>query len=66
MAAAIEMGGSLQFYSGGIFSWQCRMQMNHVIIIIGYGTDGSTGLKYWMVSRRCRAGRVFFMRTSMG
>ncbi|WVZ57321.1 hypothetical protein U9M48_007719 [Paspalum notatum var. saurae] len=49
VAAAIEMGGSLQFYSGGVFSGQCGTRMNHAITVIGYGADASTGLKYWIV-----------------
>ncbi|XP_062209306.1 ervatamin-C-like [Phragmites australis] len=49
VAAAIEMGGSLQFYSGGVFSGQCGTRMNHAITVVGYGADASTGLKYWIV-----------------
>jgi KDEL-tailed cysteine endopeptidase len=49
VAAAIEMGGSLQFYSGGVFSGQCGTRMNHAITVVGYGADSSSGLKYWLV-----------------
>nr|CAB3500447.1 unnamed protein product [Digitaria exilis] len=49
VAAAIEMGGSLQFYSGGVFSGQCGTRMNHAITVVGYGADASSGLKYWIV-----------------
>ncbi|CAL4915019.1 unnamed protein product [Urochloa decumbens] len=49
IAAAIEMGGSLQFYSGGVFSGQCGTRMNHAITVVGYGADANTGLKYWLV-----------------
>ncbi|RCV44261.1 hypothetical protein SETIT_9G359300v2 [Setaria italica] len=49
VAAAIEMGGSLQFYSGGVFSGQCGTRMNHAITVVGYGADANTGLKYWLV-----------------
>ena len=49
VAAAIEMGGSLQFYNGGVFSGQCGTRMNHAITVVGYGADANTGLKYWLV-----------------
>ncbi|CAD6204103.1 unnamed protein product [Miscanthus lutarioriparius] len=49
VAAAIEMGGSLQFYSGGVWSGQCGTRMNHAITVVGYGADSSSGLKYWLV-----------------
>ncbi|CAL4931687.1 unnamed protein product [Urochloa decumbens] len=49
IAAAIEMGGSLQFYNGGVFSGQCGTRMNHAITVVGYGADANTGLKYWLV-----------------
>ncbi|PAN49045.1 hypothetical protein GQ55_9G434800 [Panicum hallii var. hallii] len=49
VAAAIEMGGSLQFYKGGVFSGQCGTRMNHAITVVGYGADANTGLKYWLV-----------------
>ncbi|CAN6300475.1 unnamed protein product [Urochloa humidicola] len=49
IAAAIEMGGSLQFYSGGVFAGQCGTRMNHAITVVGYGADANTGLKYWLV-----------------
>lgn len=49
IAAAIEMGGSLQFYNGGVFSGQCGTRMNHAITVVGYGADANTGLKYWIV-----------------
>ncbi|EER94674.1 ervatamin-C [Sorghum bicolor] len=48
VAAAIEMGGSLQFYSGGVWSGQCGTRMNHAITVVGYGAD-SSGVKYWLV-----------------
>ncbi|CAN6289086.1 unnamed protein product [Urochloa humidicola] len=49
VAAAIEMGGSLQFYSGGVFAGQCGTRMNHAITVVGYGADAGTGLRYWLV-----------------
>ncbi|TVU46504.1 hypothetical protein EJB05_06045 [Eragrostis curvula] len=49
VAAAIEMGGNLQYYSGGVFSGQCGQRMNHAITVVGYGADANTGLKYWLV-----------------
>ncbi|KAL6598285.1 hypothetical protein ACP70R_046450 [Stipagrostis hirtigluma subsp. patula] len=49
VAAAIEAGGSMQFYSGGVYSGQCGTRMNHAVTVIGYGVDNASGLKYWLV-----------------
>ncbi|KAK3150131.1 hypothetical protein QOZ80_3AG0228860 [Eleusine coracana subsp. coracana] len=49
VAAGIQMGGNLQYYSGGVFSGQCGARENHGVTVVGYGADASTGLKYWIV-----------------
>ncbi|KAL6894680.1 hypothetical protein ACP4OV_008778 [Aristida adscensionis] len=48
VAAAIEAGGSMQFYRGGVYSGPCGQRMNHAITVIGYGADAG-GQKYWLV-----------------
>jgi cathepsin L len=39
-----------QFYSGGILSDpSCGMQLDHGVLVVGYGTDSSTNTPYWIV-----------------
>lgn len=37
-----------QFYSGGIFSGKCGIDIDHGVTLVGYGT-GNGGLKYWLI-----------------
>lgn len=36
-----------QFYSGGVFDGNCGKQLDHGVLLAGYGTDG--GKDYWLV-----------------
>jgi len=39
-----------QFYSGGILSDpSCGMQLDHGVLVVGYGTDAATSTPYWIV-----------------
>jgi cathepsin L len=39
-----------QFYSGGILSDpSCGMQLDHGVLVVGYGTDSTTNTPYWIV-----------------
>lgn len=48
VSIAIEADQSdFQFYSGGVFDSACGQQLDHGVLIVGYGTDG--GKDYWKV-----------------
>eukprot|EP01006_Ploeotia_vitrea_P041922 TRINITY_DN66587_c0_g3_i1.p1 TRINITY_DN66587_c0_g3~~TRINITY_DN66587_c0_g3_i1.p1 ORF type:complete len:333 (-),score=173.84 TRINITY_DN66587_c0_g3_i1:195-1193(-) len=48
VSVAIEADQSgFQFYSGGVFSGTCGTQLDHGVLVVGYGTD--SGKDYWLV-----------------
>jgi C1A family cysteine protease len=48
VAIAIEADQSgFQFYSGGVFSGTCGKNLDHGVLLVGYGTD--SGTDYWLV-----------------
>jgi cathepsin L len=48
VSVAIEADQSgFQMYSGGVFSGKCGTNLDHGVLVVGYGTDGST--PYWKV-----------------
>lgn len=34
---------------GVYYESECSDQLNHAILVVGYGTDASTGVPYWLV-----------------
>ena len=40
---------SFQFYSSGVFDGECGLSLDHGVLLVGYGTDETTGLDYWIV-----------------
>jgi len=51
VSIAIEADQScFQFYSGGILSDpSCGTQLDHGVLVVGYGTDAATNTPYWIV-----------------
>ena len=47
-------GNGLQFYSGGIYNTtECStITLNHAMLLVGYGTDTSSGRDYWILKNR--------------
>jgi len=49
VAVAINAGGSeFQFYHQGVYTATCTPQLNHAVLVVGYGVD-NTGMEYWKV-----------------
>lgn len=50
VSVAIEADqSSFQFYSGGVMDGQCGDQLDHGVLVVGYGTDSSVNKPYWTV-----------------
>jgi C1A family cysteine protease len=50
VSVAVEADQSgFQFYSGGVFDGTCGTSLDHGVLAVGYGSDSSTGLDYWLV-----------------
>ena len=52
-SVAIHTGGyDFQFYSGGVFSWNCGKELNHGVAVVGYGE--ASNKSYWLVKNSCQ------------
>lgn len=50
VSVAIEADqSSFQFYSSGVFDGPCGTNLDHGVTLVGYGTDESSNLDYWIV-----------------
>uniref|UniRef100_A0A0E0IHZ7 Uncharacterized protein n=1 Tax=Oryza nivara TaxID=4536 RepID=A0A0E0IHZ7_ORYNI len=49
VAVAIEVGSGMQFYKGGVYTGPCGTRLAHAVTVVGYGTDASSGAKYWTI-----------------
>jgi hypothetical protein len=50
VSIAIEADQSgFQFYSGGVFTGNCGKQLDHGVLLVGYGTDSDSSTDYWKV-----------------
>jgi len=50
VSIAIEADQSaFQLYGGGVFNAACGTALDHGVLAVGYGTDATTNLDYWIV-----------------
>jgi len=40
---------SFQFYSSGVLTGRCGQNLDHGVLLVGYGTDAATGVDFWKV-----------------
>ncbi len=38
-----------QFYSSGVIQTGCGAAVNHAVLIVGFGIDSASGLRFWKV-----------------
>jgi cathepsin L len=49
VTVTIEVAASFAKYKSGVYTGPCGYAYNHIVTIVGYGKDASTGKKYWIV-----------------
>ncbi|KAK1686312.1 hypothetical protein QYE76_047160 [Lolium multiflorum] len=49
VTVVIEVAASFHKYKSGVYSGPCGYAYNHIVTVVGYGKDASTGKKYWIV-----------------
>ena len=49
VVVGIEASYDFDYYNGGIFDGECGTDVNHMVLVVGYGEDEQTGNKYWIV-----------------
>jgi C1A family cysteine protease len=42
-------GFRFQAYKSGVFSQNCGTDLDHATLVVGYGTDKSSGMDYWIM-----------------
>jgi cathepsin F/cysteine peptidase B len=49
LSIAVDASSGWQTYSGGIVTTCTGTQLDHGVLIVGYGTDSSSNMDYWIV-----------------
>jgi len=50
VAAAIQgLKGPFQFYSSGVLTQDCGTDIDHAVLVVGYGMDPISGTPFWKV-----------------
>ena len=47
VGVAVAVGGVFSSYQSGVFTGSCGSSINHGVVLVGYGTEGSTD--YWTI-----------------
>lgn len=57
IAVGICASPAMQFYGGGVIDTCCE-ELNHGVLLVGYGTDAKTNTDYWLVKNSWGGERV--------
>jgi len=49
VSICLDASGAFMFYKNGVLTQLCGGTQDHAVLLVGYGTDTSSGLKYWKV-----------------
>jgi len=58
VSVSIAVGDPFQDYISGVMdpSTACVPDINHAVLLVGYGTDAATGIPYWLVKNSWSSG----------
>jgi C1A family cysteine protease len=57
IAVGICASPAMQFYGGGVIDTCCE-ELNHGVLVVGYGTDAKTNTDYWLVKNSWGGGHT--------
>ena len=49
VSVAIDASGDFMSYESGVYNGTCGTNLDHGVVLVGYGFDKVLGLKYWIV-----------------
>merc|ERR1712039_859364 len=50
VSVMIDAGGTLfQHYKSGVLTGKCGVTLDHSVLVVGYGMDNASSLRYWLV-----------------
>jgi len=68
LEAVSDARALLKLYDSGVFDGDCGTQLDHGMLVVGYGLDDASGLEYWIVKNSWGAnwGEAGYIRMAYG